>query len=278
MAITNFIPTVWSETLATALDQRYIGVANCNRSFEGDIREKGARVKICGVGAVTVGDYTKNTDMNNPETLSDTARELVIDQAKYFNFQIDDIDRAQATPVLMSEAMRVAAAALANTADAYVFGLYGEAGTTVSNAAATADNIMDDLIRARTILYGKGVGDTSDIVMEVSPEVAALILKAKIALSTDNGEALEAGCLGSIGGCKVYVSPNIATENDGGVTYHKCLVRTKRAIAFAEQLSEIDAYRPEKRFADAVKGLHLYGAKTVYPEEVVLLDLGIAAA
>ncbi|MBQ7320236.1 MAG: hypothetical protein IJW97_08705 [Clostridia bacterium] len=278
MAITNFIPTVWSETLATALDQRYIGVANCNRSFEGDIREKGARVKICGVGAVTVGDYTKNTDMNNPETLSDTARELVIDQAKYFNFQIDDIDRAQATPVLMSEAMRVAAAALANTADAYVFGLYGEAGTTVSNAAATADNIMDDLIRARTILYGKGVGDTSDIVMEVSPEVAALILKAKIALSTDNGEALEAGCLGSIGGCKVYVSPNIVTESDGGVTYHKCLVRTKRAIAFAEQLSEIDAYRPEKRFADAVKGLHLYGAKTVYPEEVVLLDLGIAAA
>jgi hypothetical protein len=114
--------------------------------------------------------------------------------------------------------------------------------------------------------------------MEVSPEVAALILKAKIALSTDNGEALEAGCLGSIGGCKVYVSPNIATESDGGVTYHKCLVRTKRAIAFAEQLSEIDAYRPEKRFADAVKGLHLYGAKTVYPEEVVLLDLGIAAA
>ena len=278
MAITNFIPTVWSETLASALDQRYIGVANCNRSFEGDIREKGARVKICGVGAVTVGDYTKNTDMNNPETLSDTARELVIDQAKYFNFQIDDIDRAQATPILMSEAMRVAAAALANTADAYVFGLYGEAGTTVSNPAATADNVMDDLIRARTILYGKGVGDTSDIVMEVSPDVAALILKAKIALSTDNGEALEAGCLGSIGGCKVYVSPNIATKVEGGVTYHKCLVRTKRAIAFAEQLSEIDAYRPEKRFADAVKGLHLYGAKTVYPEEVVLLDMGIATA
>ena len=59
--------------------------------------------------------------------------------------------------------------------------------------------------------------------------------------------------------------------------HHKCLARTKRAIAFAQQLSEIDAYRPEKRFADAVKGLHLYGAKTVYPDEVVLLDLGIAA-
>ena len=104
-----------------------------------------------------------------------------------------------------------------------------------------------------------------------------MILKAKIALSTDNGEMLENGCLGSVGGCKIYVSPNIAKTEGEGVTYHKCLARTKRAIAFAEQLSEIDAYRPEKRFADAVKGLHLYGAKVVHPAEMILLDLGVAA-
>ena len=39
MAITNFISTVWSETLATSLDSRYVAVANCNRAYEGDIRE-----------------------------------------------------------------------------------------------------------------------------------------------------------------------------------------------------------------------------------------------
>jgi hypothetical protein len=276
MAITNFISTVWSETLASSLDARYVAVANCNRAYEGEIREKGAVVKICGVGEVSVGDYTKNTDMSNPQTLDDTVRELYIDQAKYFNFQIDDIDRAQSSPKLMGEAMRVAAAALANTADAYVFGLYGDAGKTITGDEVTADNIMDMIIAARTALYGSGVGDASDVVLEVSPEVAALILKAKITLSTDNGEALEAGCLGSMGGCKIYVSPNIVKEGTEGKTYHKCLARTKRAIAFAEQLSEIDAYRPEKRFADAVKGLHLYGAKVVHPAEMVLLNLGIA--
>jgi hypothetical protein len=175
----------------------------------------------------------------------------------------------------MSEAMRVAAAALANTADAYVFGLYAEAGKKMA-ANATTDNIMDLIINARTALYASGVGDASDIVVEVSPEIAALILKAKIALSTDNGETLETGCLGSIGGCKVYVSANIAKEPVDGKMQHKCLVRTKRAIAFAEQLSEIDAYRPEKRFADAVKGLHLYGAKVVHPAEMVLLNLSVA--
>jgi hypothetical protein len=277
MAITNFISTVWSETLASSLDSRYVAVANCNRAYEGDIREKGAVVKICGVGDVSIGDYTKNTDMSTPQTLDDTVRELCIDQAKYFNFQIDDIDRAQSSPKLMSEAMRVAAAALANTADAYVFGLYGEAGKTIKEDSITADNIMDTLISARTALYGSGVGDSSDVVLEVSPEIAAMILKAKIALSTDNGEMLENGCLGSVGGCKIYVSPNVAKTEGEGVTYHKCLARTKRAIAFAEQLSEIDAYRPEKRFADAVKGLHLYGAKVVHPAEMILLDLGITA-
>lgn len=47
----------------------------------------------------------------------------------------------------------------------------------------------------------------------------------------------------------------------------------KRAIAFAEQLNSVEAYRPELRFADGVKGLHLYGAKIIYPDEIVLLNL-----
>lgn len=275
MAITNFIPTVWSENLYSELDKKYIAVSNCNRDFEGEIKGKGSTVKICGIGDVNVFDYTRNTDMSAPQTLSDNVRTLSIDQAKCFNFQIDDIDKAQATPKLMNEAMRVAANALANTADAYVYSLYGSAGKTITEASLTADKIVNLIVDARTALFANNVSDANDIVIEVSPEVAALILKAKIDLSTDNSDALEAGMIGKIGGCKVYVSNNIKTETKDKVVYHKCLARTKRAIAFAEQLSEIDAYRPEKRFADAVKGLHLYGAKVVYPNEMVLLDLGI---
>jgi hypothetical protein len=106
MAITNFIPTIWSENLASSLDKQYIAVAHCNREYEGEIREKGSTVRICGLGDVTVSDYIKNIDMSTPETLSDNVRELLIDQAKYFNFQIDDIDRAQSSPRLMEAAMK----------------------------------------------------------------------------------------------------------------------------------------------------------------------------
>ena len=56
MAISNFIPTVWSEALLQSLGKKYVGVANCNREYEGEIKEKGSSVKVCGVGSVTVFD------------------------------------------------------------------------------------------------------------------------------------------------------------------------------------------------------------------------------
>ena len=272
MAITNFISTVWSENLLKQLDKKYIGVLNCNRDYEGDIKNQGSVVKICGVGDVTVSDYTKNSDMSAPETLSDTTRLLNINKAQYFNFQIDDVDRAQSNPKLMDAAMSKAAAALANAADSYVFSLYPDASYTIDEDNATAENIVNHIIDLKTELMKADVMDAEDIVVELSPAVAGLLLKAKIDISTNNYDALESGLLGRIAGCKVYVTNNVFVDEDD---YHKCFVRTKRAIAFAEQLSEIEAYRPEKRFSDAVKGLHLYGAKVVYPKELVVVRMNV---
>ena len=72
---------------------------------------------------------------------------------------------------------------------------------------------------------------------------------------------------------KIFVSNNVKVTEDGK---HNCMVRTKRAIAYAEQLSKVHAYRPELRFADALKGLHLYGAKVIYPAELVNLSVSAA--
>ena len=274
MAITNFIPTVWSENLLTALDKKYIGVANCSRDYEGDIKNKGSVVKICGVGAINVSDYTKDTDMSAPQALEDTVEELIIDQAKFFNFQIDDVEKTQCTPKLMEAAMKSAASAVADAADKYVYSLYEDAANAVYHDDINDGTLVDSILRARQILYENNVSDSTDVVLEVSPMVASVLLKEKLALG--NNEVLDNGYLGSIAGCKIFVSNNIVkTTTDMGDVKYKCLMRSTRAIAFAEQLSEIEAYRPEKRFADAVKGLHLYGAKVVYPNEMVILDVCI---
>jgi hypothetical protein len=48
------------------------------------------------------------------------------------------------------------------------------------------------------------------------------------------------------------------------------------ATTYAEQISKVEAFRPEKRFADALKGLHLYGAKVVRPEALVVASVKVA--
>ena len=241
MAITNFIPTVWSENLYKNLERKYIGVANCTREWEGDIKQYGDRVKICGVGPVSVFNYTKNTNLPDPVALTDTARELIINQAKAFNFQIDDIDAAQARPGIMDAAIRQAADALADAADKYVYGLH----TTVTDAnikmtaGVTEENIFSTILDAVLTLQKRGVRD--EIILEVSPYIASLLIKAKMNLLSDNSSVVENGCIGSIAGCKVFVSNNIQIHMEGNETFAQCFMRTKRAIAFAEQLSEIEA-------------------------------------
>ncbi len=273
MAINNFIPTVWSETLLTQLDRQYIGIKNCNRDFEGDIKDKGAVVRIGSIGDINVFDYTKNTDMAAPHALSDKMITLEIDQAKAFNFQIDDIDRAQAQPKLMKDAMARAAAALSDVAEKYVYeiALNVPEANTLYYDNLTPDNAIDMIVDARQKLLANGVNSNVETSLEVSPQVAAVLLRSKIFNSTDNSKSLENGLLGRLVGFDIYVSPNIMIA----ASKHQCLARTKRAVAFAEQLNEVEAYRPESRFADAVKGLHLYGRTIVYPQEIVTLSIAV---
>jgi hypothetical protein len=47
------------------------------------------------------------------------------------------------------------------------------------------------------------------------------------------------------------------------------------AITFAEQISKVEAYRPESAFSDALKGLHLYGTKVVRPSGLAVLTASV---
>ena len=273
MSITHFVPTIWSETLYQELQKNFVAVNHCNRDFEGEIKKKGAVVNICGLGEIILKTYTKNSDITSPETLSDSATQLVIDQAKFFNFQIDDINRAQCSPKLMEAAMQRAAEVIANDADRHIFSLYKSAGKTITNTKDGEETLFDTILAAREYLYENNVGDGTELFLEVSPKVAARILKEKIAIPSTSEETIASGYLGSIFGCKIYVCNNVTVNTSGENPVHNCYLRTKRAITFADQISEVEAYRPEKRFADAVKGLHLYGAKVVYPKEFVCIGV-----
>jgi len=70
----------------------------------------------------------------------------------------------------------------------------------------------------------------------------------------------------------VLVSNNLPTETDGSSgTYTQIIAGHASATSYAEQINKVEAFRPERRFADAVKGLHVYGSKVVRPDSLVVI-------
>ncbi len=278
MAIDNFIPTIWSARLLQNLQKSLVyGQANVvNRDYEGEIRDVGNTVKINSIGPITVGTYTKNTNIGDPETLNGDQTTLVIDQAKYFNFQVDDIDRAQQNPKVMDDAMREAAYALADAADQYIAGLYTgvAAGNTIGDdttpVVPTKADAYEHLVDMAIILDDNKVPRANRWVI-VPPWFYGLLLKddrfVKAGTPTSD-QVLRNGEVGQAAGFTVLVSHNV--PNTAGTKY-KIIAGSTIAITYAEQINKVEAYRPEKRFADAVKGLHLYGAKLVRPEAIVVM-------
>ena len=123
MSVANFIPTIWSARLLAHLDKAHVYAALVNRDYEGEIKNYGDTVKINQIGDVTIKDYTKGKDIDDPEELSGDQNTLTIDQAKYFNFSIDDVDAAQVNPKLMDAAMQRSAYAMNDTTDLFLANL-----------------------------------------------------------------------------------------------------------------------------------------------------------
>ncbi|MDY6346055.1 MAG: hypothetical protein SPL36_04725 [Succiniclasticum sp.] len=63
MAISTFIPTLWSARLLAHLDKSLVLGNLVNRDYEGEIKNFGDRVKINQIADVTVKDYIKGTDI-----------------------------------------------------------------------------------------------------------------------------------------------------------------------------------------------------------------------
>jgi coat protein Gp5 len=271
MAIDNFIPQVWAATMMRYLDVAHVAAspALVNRDYEGEIRGQGDTVKINQIGPITISDYTKNTDLSTPQTLTGAGTELVISNAKSFNFQVDDIDQAQQRPKVMGVAMQRAAYGVADVIDLAIFTAMG-AGVAAANIV-TADTSMsstdayDHLVDMSILLSAANVPQAGRWAA-VPPWYHGLLQKdsrfvtAPTPIGTD---ALVNGMIGRASGFDVYVTNNLPQPTPGSVW--QILTGVNLATSYAEQVVEVEAYRPEKRFADAVKGLTVYGIKVVLP-------------
>jgi hypothetical protein len=257
----------------TALDKSLVYGQSivCNRDYEGEIREAGNTVKVASIGDVTIGNYTKDTDIADPEILTDSEQQLDIDQQKYFNFFVDSVDRAQQNVNVLDEAMRRAGYKLNDAADGFIAATIDTAvptgnkiGSIATPKVPTKADAYEYLVDLGTLL-DEGNTPISGRFCVVPAWFHGLLLKDErfVRSGTAVGDdRLRNGEVGEAAGFTILKSNNV--PNTTGTKY-KIIAGHSMATSYAEQILDIQTYQPEKRFGDAVKGLHVYGAKVLRP-------------
>jgi len=275
----QFIPTVWAARLLVALEKALVyGQANVsNRIYEGEIQEVGNTVKIASIGDVTIGNYTKDTDISSPEILTDSDQSLLIDQSKYFNFYVDSIDRAQQNVNILDEAMRRSAWALREKADTFLAGVMEAAvptankiGSVTTPKVPTKDDAYEHLVDLGVLLDESNVPLENRFVI-VPAWFHGLLLKDERFVKSGSfrsDAALANGEVGEAAGFRILKSNNVPNTT---ATKYKIIAGHSIATAYVEQIVDLQNYKPEKRFGDAVKGLHVYGARVVRPTALAML-------
>lgn len=278
MAYTNFIPSVWAETINRELERQCVFAADCNRQYEGAISKKGDSVHILGVGKPTIKSMERanaSGEIDAAEEIEDTSLTLNINQIRYFNYKVGDIDKAQAVGGLMDALSKETSEGLANEMDRYIANMALDttvAKLTAADTVLTKDNVLSTLDDAIEKLMENDVAFSSGgVIVTVSPRFYKLFKQAYIGKDTDNSAMLENGKVAMYGNVTVKLSNNVAKSNAGATD--NIMIRTKRAIAFVNPLTHTEAYRPEKSFADAVKGYVLFDGKVVRPKEIININV-----
>jgi hypothetical protein len=227
-------------------------------------------VKILGVGEPTIGAYDGTQDITI-EDMEDKGQMLTIDQANYFAFYVDDIDKAQSVPGLAEKYQAKAVHGLAVARDTYVANLIKGATN-----ATTATNLTEEAVKQAidgAIVSLRERNFDEEGVIEITPAVYNVFKNCLITLSTNNPEYIKKGIVGVYDDFNVVMSNNMA--KDGSHAY--CDVRGKKAIAFAGQINEVEALRAEKRFKDIVRGLDTFGAKVIDEARIQVVKVPLTA-
>jgi hypothetical protein len=286
MAVSNFIPELWTAKILVALRKKAVAGNLVNRDYEGEIRRAGDTVNITSINDVTIGNYTKHTDITW-EDIDDATRALVIDQQKYFAFELDDIERAQAVNggAVLNQALDNATYQLRDVADSFLLAAMNTAVQGTANDLGTvaihttAKNLYDSFVDLAVTLDVDNVPEEGRFAI-VSPALHGRLLKLDefITPGDQAGPAARTnGYIGSIAGLDLYKSNNLPAVTDALATGGIAIAGHSMATTFAEQITKVEAVRLQDRFADGVKGLHVYGAKVVRPTALAVVEFDATA-
>lgn len=279
------IPEIWSGKLLTKFYASSVFPAICNTDYEGEISKQGDKVIIRTTPDVEIHDYVKGTPLR-VQTPEAGKVELVIDQAKYFNVVIDDIDKFQADIPFMEAWTADAAEQMKIVQDRSVLGsVYADAdafnrgstagkisgdidlGTTGTPVLLTKANIVDFIVDLGTVLDEQDIPESERKI--VLPNWAcALIKKSELkdaSITGDGTSMLRNGRIGMIDRFELFGSNNVASVVDGANRCFHAIANHKSAISWASQITNSEVIKAESTFGHFARGLHVYGFKVLKP-------------
>jgi hypothetical protein len=288
MPITNFIPAVWSKKILTDLLPKLVALNLTNRDYQGEISNQGDTVNIISPADISISDYS-GADITWAD-VSDSVKQLLIDTAKSFSFQVKDTDKKQSIADILAIFSRNAGERLAESLDKDLFevmGLNAHADNTIGSPGSpvviSKTNIYENIVNASALLSKMNVPRSGRFLVLSPDEIVSLVQSDVVLRSTSQGDnVVRTGYMGSIAGFDIYESNNLyspdpATITSGNPVPRYLIFGHKVATTFAQQISSVERVRIQDNFADGVKGLLVYGKKVVYPKALgaIIVDSNI---
>lgn len=265
----TFIPEIWSKKLNQMLEKNCVMMQCVNKNWEGEISQQGDTVKIITPADVTVSTLT--SDNITYTSLAPKSQDLVIDQKKFFAFKIDDVAKVQSNMDIMEAHLVNAKKAIEEVQDSYLLAMHTDVtesntvGSESSPITLDKSTIYEHFVKLSLALKNSDAVHTGVRPwVVINPNIESYLLQSPEFIKAYNvaDKTLRDGAIGRIAGIDVLVSTNL-TDIDNK---YYVLAGTNDAITFASQLAKIESLRDKDSFSDLVRGLYLYGAKTVQPK------------
>lgn len=260
MSIYNFIPELWNVGMIEIMEISQVYGKICRCEIDAPITKQGQTVHISGIGEINIGKYT-GVDITM-QTLIDAGIVMVIDEADYFDFWVNDVDALQANANLMSAASKRASYRMKNAADLVIYNAMVAAANLIGPTESALDvtSVISNIAEMDLLLKEAEV-PREERWITIPYWMGTKLLLAGIYHADD--------LKGNINGFITKIlGPDMYESGQNAATV--ILAGSYGAAAFAEQILETSAFKPEKRFGDALKGLHVYGKKIVKPNELAI--------
>jgi hypothetical protein len=265
-----------------------------NTDYEGEIKNKGDKVKIRTKPTITIRNYRAD-GLLEVERPSSNILELLIDQGKYFNLILDDVYEVQSDLNMMNMWSDDAAQQFKIVVDREVLlSLIGQAapqnrgltagaisanvnlgvtGTPLQivarNPAGTAGKveIVDLLVRLGQVLDEQNIPETGR--WAVFPAwIGSQIKMSELrdaSLTGDGTSILRNGRLGMVDRFTLYVSNLLPSGTAAGLAAGEWVIfaGTQHALSFASQINNVETMRSEHTFGNLLRGLQVYGSKVL---------------